>query len=67
MTTKMFETGDRVMTPFGGGTIVFKRMAGPDYNTVETYSVKLFSKAELSPTYVGTLFFVKDVWHDLDF
>jgi hypothetical protein len=42
-------------------------MAGPDYNTVETYSVKLFSKAELSPTYVGTLFFVKDVWHDLDF
>jgi hypothetical protein len=35
------EAGDRCSCPGGLGTIVYKRMAAPDYTHVAVYSVKL--------------------------
>lgn len=56
-----FEERDRVMTPEGAGSIVYRRMAPPNYNEVEAYSVCLDSKKEASEkppfaSYTGTVY-----------
>ena len=58
---KQFDKGDPVMTPSGPGTVVYKRMASPDYTTVQMYSVALESRVAESakppfPSYSGTAF-----------
>lgn len=57
----MYDKGDRVMTPCGPGSIVYKRMAAPTFQEVDVYSVFLDSrKAEMEkppfPSYSGTIF-----------
>jgi hypothetical protein len=57
----MFDKGDRVMTPGGAGTVVYKRMAPPDFFEVDVYSVCLDTrKAETEkppfPSYSGTIY-----------
>ena len=37
----MFDQGNRVMTPGGAGTVVYRRMKAPDYYEVAAYSVRL--------------------------
>ena len=49
-----FEKGDRVQTKFGDGTVVFKRMAGPDYSKATCYSVCLDERRE-DAGYSGTI------------
>jgi hypothetical protein len=51
----VFETGDRVLTPCGPGTVVSKRMSPPDYSQVASYSVKVDVNAN-NPIYVGTVY-----------
>lgn len=63
---KVFDKGDRVMTPGGAGAIVYKRMAPPTYAEVEVYSVCLDSKKAESekppfPSYTGTIVKAEDV------
>lgn len=58
---KQFDKGDRVNTPLGAGSVIYSRMAGPDYCSVAAYSVCLDSrKAESEqppfPSYSGTVF-----------
>jgi hypothetical protein len=55
-----FDKGDRVITPYGVGSVLYKRMAGPDYVEVAAYSVYLdHKKAEAEkppfPFYNGTI------------
>ena len=59
----IFDKGDRVVTPQGAGTVVYKRMAAPNYATVLVYSVALDSKVsnDKEPNYVGTLYPAKEV------
>lgn len=57
---KQFDKGDRVNTSLGAGTIVYKRMAPPNYSVAEAYSVCLDSKKAASelppfPSYTGTM------------
>lgn len=57
----MFDRGDKVMTPMGPGTVVYRRMASPSYAEVDAYSVALDHKvAEAQkppfPSYSGTVF-----------
>lgn len=56
----MFDRGDRVMTPGGMGTVVYKRMEAPDYVQVAAYSVKL-DTAIHNPNYTGTLYPAREV------
>ena len=41
----MFDQFDRVLTPEGPGTVVYKRMNPPDYCEPAAYSVRLDSPA----------------------
>ena len=52
--------GTRVTTPLGLGTVVYVRMAPPDYNTVEVVSVALDVRRG-DPRYGGTIFKIDDV------
>lgn len=59
--SKVFDKGDRVMTPGGPGEVVYKRMAPPTYSEVEVYSVCLDAKKAASeqppfPSYTGTIY-----------
>ena len=57
----MFDQGDRVDTPGGPGTVVYKRMAAPDFVEVAVYSVKL-DNSHYSPNgSTGTLYQAKQV------
>lgn len=56
----MYETGDRVKTPGGTGSVVFKRMQAPDYSRVEAYSIRLDSEMHRR-TYTGTMFKAEEV------
>lgn len=51
--------GDRVATPFGNATVIYVRMAAPNYNTVQAVSVKLDSLPVSSNT--GTILPVENV------
>jgi len=51
---RIFEPGERVTTPLGPGTIVYKRMAPPAYAEPEAYNVFLDDKKEI-PGYTGTI------------
>ena len=55
-----FDSGDRVMTTKGVGTIVYKRMLPPNYVEAATYSVLLDNKKD-EPNYVGSLFIAYEV------
>lgn len=46
--------GDRVQTKFGDGTIVYKRMVGPEYCEAAMYSVCLDHKLG-TEGYTGTI------------
>lgn len=52
---KQFNVDDRVDTDFGPGSILWKRMRGPEYVVAAVYSVKLDSKKD-NPRYSGTIF-----------
>lgn len=41
---QMFDRGSRVQTPYGAGTVVYRRMGAPCYERPEAYSVKLDGK-----------------------
>lgn len=56
----MFDQGDRVITPEGRGTVVYRRMAPPTYAEPAAYSVRLDSRAG-DPTYNGTIYAARDV------
>jgi hypothetical protein len=56
----IFKAKDRVKTPYGVGSIIYTRMAAPNYNEVAAYSVCLDSKLNASrlppfPFYNGTM------------
>jgi hypothetical protein len=56
-----FNKGDRVMTPGGAGSVVYKRMRGPTFSEVDVYSVFLDTKKEEClkppfPSYTGTIY-----------
>ena len=55
MTT--FDMGDRVMTPHGAGTVVYRRMAPPSYAEPAAYSVKL----DKFPTHTGAIYQASEV------
>jgi hypothetical protein len=55
-----FESGDRVMTPHGLGTVVFKRMAPPHFLDAGSYSIRLDSQ-DKRPGYTGSSYPAKDV------
>lgn len=62
----IFDKGDRVMTPDGPGSVVFRRMGGSFYADVKAYSVCLdHKKAESEkppfPSYTGTMYPASDV------
>jgi hypothetical protein len=62
----IFDKGDRVSTPAGTGTILYRRMAAPDYNSVAAYSVcldtkKIESEKPPFPFYSGTIFKAEEV------
>lgn len=57
----MFDKGDRVMTPGGVGSVISRRMGGPNYSEVVSYSVCLDTKKAASekppfPYYNGTTY-----------
>lgn len=61
-----FCKGDRVKTPMGLGTVVYKRMEAPAYIKAEAYSICLDSKKEESErppfsSYSGTMFPANEV------
>jgi hypothetical protein len=56
----IFGKGDRVLTPGGEGDIIFRRMKPPRKVEVQSYCVKLYSKAK-NPVYSGTIYPAKDV------
>lgn len=51
--------GDRVTTKLGTGTVVYVRMAPPDFREIEAVSVKLDSPSGSAS--VGTIFKAADV------
>ena len=51
MTEREFRRGDRVHTPYGRGTVFYKRLAPPTYDKAEAYSVLL----DCRPTSSGTI------------
>jgi energy-converting hydrogenase Eha subunit B len=60
------QKGDRVLTPGGPGSILYKRMAAPDFATVAAYSVDLDARAShLDPTYAGTVYPAADVTREI--
>jgi hypothetical protein len=54
-----FQSGDRVLTPYGAGEVVYRRMAPPSYTEVASYSVRLDSKREVVG-YEGTIVAAED-------
>jgi hypothetical protein len=52
----IFDRGDRVITPGGTGSIIFKRMKPPTFGEVDVYSVRLDSRAKEDPFYSGTIY-----------
>ena len=52
---KMYQQGDKVLTPGGVGTIVYCRMEPPTYSTISCYSVQLNSKTN------GTIYLPQDI------
>jgi hypothetical protein len=61
-----FIKGDRVKTPLGNGTVLWKRMAAPDYIEVDCYSIELDTKKAETlvppfPYYNGTVFPAEEV------
>jgi hypothetical protein len=63
----MFDSGDKVNTKFGFGTVISRRMASPTYSTVAAYSVSLDDKrreSEQPPfrSYSGTVIPAEDVY-----
>jgi hypothetical protein len=63
---EMLTKGDRVSTPLGNGSVLWKRMLGPDYRDVDSYSIELDSKkaealVEPFPFYNGTIFPAEEV------
>jgi hypothetical protein len=60
MTDHDFDRGDRVLTPGGIGTIVYKRMAPPDYAHAAAYSVYL-ERDRARVGYAGTIYPAADV------
>lgn len=51
----MFDQGDRVKTPKGPGSVVFRRMAPPSFAAAEAYSVQLDGR------HMGMMFKAEDV------
>lgn len=49
------DAGDRVTTPGGPGSVVYRRMAPPSYSEAAVYSVRLDSRAG-DPRYSGTIY-----------
>jgi hypothetical protein len=60
MSSGSFDRGDRVMTPGGPATVVYRRMAAPSYTEAAAYSVRLDCRAA-DPTYSGTMYAAGDV------
>lgn len=64
----IFNKGDRVRCPGGNGTVVYKRMAAPDYNEVAVYSVRLDNGYYPCPETGGSIYPAKEVnsidWED---
>lgn len=63
---KVYDKGDRVTTPGGSGTVVYRRVLGPDFQQVGHYSVALDHKvAEQDrppfPSYTGTIYPASEV------
>jgi len=56
----MYDKGDRVSTPDGLGTVVYKRMEAPDYCKVAAYNVRVDATCS-NPNYSGTIYMAKDV------
>jgi hypothetical protein len=54
-----FSAGDRVLTPAGLATVVYRRY-GTSLGKVEAYSVRLDLRAE-DPRYTGTIYAAADV------
>jgi len=54
------QRGTTVTTPLGRGSVLWVRMAGPDYNKPEAYGVRLAARAD-DPKYSGTTFAAKDI------
>lgn len=52
---KVYEAQERVITPEGPGTVIYKRMKPPEYSEVAAYSVKLDSRKD-HPNYHGTIY-----------
>jgi hypothetical protein len=62
----MFNMNDRVKTPLGNGTVLWKRMRSTALSEVECYSVRLDTKVAASlqapfPYYNGTTFPAEEV------
>lgn len=62
----MFDMGDRVVTPYGSGRVRSRRMLGPTYTEVASYSILLDEKVEATkhppfPNYSGTVVPAQDV------
>lgn len=55
-----FYAGDRVSTPQGPATVLYRRMSAPDFARVASYSVRLDSKAN-ALGYSGTLYAAEQV------
>lgn len=55
-----FERGDRVDTKFGPGSVVYIRMAPPNFSDVEAVSVYLDAR-RARPDYVGTMFLPSEI------
>jgi len=55
----ILEAGNRVMTPEGLGTVVYRRMAPPDFKEPASYCVRLdalMSGPEYRLSYTGTIY-----------
>lgn len=50
-----FLAGDRVLTPEGPATVLYRRMSALDFGRVAAYSVRLDSKAD-QPGYTGSAY-----------
>ena len=58
---RIFQTGDRVLADHKPGTVVFVRMARPDYNKADCYSVRMDNRAD-DPSYAGSIWPACDVF-----
>ena len=57
--SQAFNVGERVQTPLGPGTVLKRRMVGPNYIHVQAYSVQLDSK--MVGGYFGTTFLADQI------